>query len=95
MDAGESSHRPPSDEVGVPPRVSTLGVPRRDEHKDALIIAFGILVAVLALAATIGYAVYSALTDRDQPTIGLRPVATAPAADPGTASLLGVRTGPW
>ena len=76
----------------MPPRVSTLGVPRRDEHRDALIIAFGILVAVLALPATIGYAVYHALTSRDRPTIGMAAVAAAAAPGPATGAP-GVRTG--
>lgn len=90
MDAVEPPRRP--GDFDVPPRVSTLGVPRRDEHRDALIIAFGILLAVLALAATIGYAVYHALTSRDRPTIGMATVAAAPAPGPAIGAP-GVGTG--
>lgn len=91
MDAVEPPRRLPGEDH-VPPRVSTLGVPRRDEHRDALIIALGILLAVLALAATVGYAVYHALTTRDRPTIGMTGVAAVLAPTPamGAAS---VRTG--
>ena len=78
MDAAPTP--PSSPPVDVPPGVSPVGVPRRDEHRDVLIVAFGVLIAALALAATISYIAFHALTTRERPTIGLPPIVEAPTS---------------